>query len=124
MRVRHSADTSFIGLTAARLAGSGIGIGIQANGTTVLHGARRMPHMNFELFSNAPLVSLDHYRRLGENAARRTQGEEPEPVVVPFNGEAMAARFHARVAILFAIETALADEAAPPVELSLTEMET
>ncbi len=32
VRMRHTADTSFLGLSAARLAGSGIGIGIQAKG--------------------------------------------------------------------------------------------
>ncbi|WP_217351650.1 propanediol/glycerol family dehydratase large subunit [Ruegeria sp. HKCCD8929] len=118
IRVRHSADTSFIGLSAARMAGSGIGIGIQAKGTAVMHGSDRMPHYNIELFSNAPLATIDHYRTLGYNAARRTFGEEKEPVVIPFTGEAMAARFHARVAILFAIETELTDESAEPVQLS------
>lgn len=120
VRIRHSADTSFIGLSAARLSGSGFGIGIQAKGTAVLHAADRMPHMNIELFSNAPLTTIEHYRMLGYNAARRTFGEESEPVTVPFTGEAIAARFHARVAILFAIETALTDKSAKPVQLSLT----
>ncbi|QIE46297.1 glycerol dehydratase [Pseudohalocynthiibacter aestuariivivens] len=123
IRVRKSADTSFIGLSAAKLSGSGYGIGIQAKGTTVLHHADRMPHMNIELFSNAPIVTLEHYRALGRNAALHTFGQNVEPVVVPTMGEAMAARFHARVAILFAIETALTDENAPPVALSLTTSE-
>ena len=38
VRMRHTADTSFLGLSAARLSGSGIGIGLQAKGTTVIHG--------------------------------------------------------------------------------------
>lgn len=117
VRMGHTADTSFLGLSAARLSGSGIGIGIQAKGTTVLHRADRMPHLNLELFSNAPLTGLDHYRALGRNAARHTYGETPEPVVVPVAGEALGARFHVRVALLYAIETGLTDPAAEPVEL-------
>ncbi|MDE1174958.1 MAG: propanediol/glycerol family dehydratase large subunit [Parvibaculaceae bacterium] len=119
VRIRHTADTSFLGLSAAGLSGSGFGIGIQAKGTTVLHQAGRMPHMNLELFSNAPLASLDHYRALGRNAARHTWGEAPEPVMVPVQGEALGARFHVRVALLYAIETEMTDPAAAPVELAL-----
>src|SRR6185503_2284669 len=37
VRFKHTADTSFLGLSAARLAGSGIGIGLQAKGTAVIH---------------------------------------------------------------------------------------
>ena len=119
VRIMHTADTSFVGLSAAKLSGSGLGIGIQSKGTSVLHKADRLPHMNLELFSNAPLVLIEHYRQLGRNAARHTFGEAPEPVFVPFRGEALSARFHARVAILFAIETAMNKPEARPVQLSL-----
>lgn len=118
VRMLHTADTSFLGLAAARLSGSGFGIGIQAKGTTVLHQADRMPHMNLELFSNAPLTGLDHYHALGRNAARHTFGETPEPVVVPTHGEALGARFHVRVALLYAIETGLIDPIGHPIELA------
>jgi propanediol dehydratase large subunit len=120
VRCRHTADTSFLGLTAARLAGGGIGIGIQAKGTAVLHQADRMPHMNLELISNAPLATLAHYRQLGMNAALYARRQHPEPVAVPFRGEALGARFHVDVAILYAIETALVDPGATPVELDVT----
>ena len=69
VRMRHTADTSFLGLSAARLSGSGIGIGIQAKGTAVIHQHGRLPHNNLELFSNAPITTLEHYRALGRNAA-------------------------------------------------------
>jgi len=112
VRFRHTADTSFLGLSAARLSGSGIGIGLQAKGTAVIHQAGRLPHHNLELFSNAPVTHLDHYRQLGANAASYAQGHRPEPVVVPTAGEAMGARYHARVALIYAIETSLtADDA-------------
>lgn len=120
VRVRHTADTSFLGLSAARLAGSGIGIGIQAKGTTVIHQRDRLPHNNLELFSNAPITRLPHYRRLGENAAAYALGELPDPVVVPQRGEAMGARFHAQVALIYAIETSLVTDDLTPEDLSVT----
>ena len=49
----------FLGLSAARLSGSGVGIGIQAKGTAVIHQRDRLPHNNLELFSNAPITTLD-----------------------------------------------------------------
>lgn len=120
VRIMHTADTSFVGLSAAKLSGSRIGIGIQSKGTAVLHRSDRLPHLNLELFSNAPLVLLDHYKQLGWNAARHTFGEAPEPVVVPFRGEALSARFHARVAILFALETEMTNPKAEPIQLILS----
>ena len=45
--------------------------------------------------------------QLGANAAAYALGEMPEPVVVPTRGEAMGSRYHARVAMIYAIETAL-----------------
>src|SRR6185369_6972039 len=105
VRFRHTADTSFLGLSAARLAGSGVGIGIQAKGTAVIHQKDRLPHNNLELFSNSPITRLEHYRGLGDNAAAYALGEMPEPVVVPTRGEAMGSRYHARVSLIYAIET-------------------
>lgn len=114
VRFRHTADTSFLGLSAARLSGSGIGIGIQAKGTAVIHQKDRLPHNNLELFSNAPITKLEHYKGLGANAAAYALGELPEPVVVPQRGEAMGSRYHARVAMIYAIETELTEPGAAP----------
>ena len=97
MRFKHTADTSFLGISAATLSGSGIGIGIQAKGTAVIHSRDRLPHNNLELFSNAPITKLEHYKGFGANAAAYALGEMPEPVVVPTRGEAMGSRYHARV---------------------------
>ncbi len=119
VRFHHTADTSFLGLSAASLSGSGVGIGIQAKGTAVIHHADRLPHNNLELFSNAPITSLAHYRALGENAAVYARGDLPDPVVVPTRGEALGARFHARVALIYAIETGLTVDGAAPEELRL-----
>jgi propanediol dehydratase large subunit len=123
VRLKHTADTSFLGLTAARLAGSHVGIGLQAKGTAVIHHADRLPHNNLELFSNAPITNLGHYRALGRNAARYTLGELPEPVVVPNHGEAMGSRYHARVALIYAIETSLTADGAEPEEIQFQLLE-
>ena len=60
VRIRHTADTSFLGLSAAHLAGSGYGIGIQAKGTAIIHHRDRLPHMNLEPVS---YTHLDVYKR-------------------------------------------------------------
>jgi propanediol dehydratase large subunit len=120
VRFRHTADTSFLGLSAARLAGSGVGIGLQAKGTAVIHQRDRLPHNNLELFSNAPITQLPHYRGLGANAAAYALNEMPEPVVVPQRGEAMGSRYHARVAMIYAIETAMTEEGSTPEAVDVT----
>ncbi len=120
LRMHHTADTSFIGLTAAELAGSGYGIGIQAKGTAVIHARGRMPHNNLELFSNAPITTLEHYEAMGRNAALWAHGTPPEPVIVPTDGQALGARFHTEVALIHAIETGLTDPGRAPEEVQLT----
>ena len=120
VRFHHTADTSFLGLSAARLAGSGIGIGMQAKGTAVIHQRDRLPHNNLELFSNSPITTLAHYRGMAANAASYAKGEMPEPIIVPTRGEALGARYHAQVALIYAIETALTREGASPEETSVT----
>jgi len=124
VRFHHTADTSFLGLSAASLSGSGIGIGIQAKGTAVIHHIDRLPHNNLELFSNAPITRLAHYRKFGENAGDYAMGVMPEPVVVPTRGEALGARFHARVALIYAIETSLTEEEKLPEEIEVQFLET
>ena len=114
VRFMHTADTSFLGLSAAGLSGSGVGIGLQAKGTAVIHHKERLPHNNLELFSNAPITTLDHYQALGANAAEYAKRQTPEPIVVPTKGEALGARFHARAALIYAVETAMTSDNAVP----------
>ncbi|MDU9002594.1 propanediol/glycerol family dehydratase large subunit [Sedimentitalea todarodis] len=123
VRFWHTADTSFLGLSAARLSGSGVGIGLQSKGTAVVHQKDRLPHNNLELFSNAPVTTLEHYEKMGFNATCYAGNELPEPVVVPTRGEALGARFHARVALTYAIETALTEDDASPEDLELAFLE-
>lgn len=120
VRMRHTADTSFLGLSAAHLAGSGIGIGLQAKGTAVIHQKDRLPHNNLELFSNSPITKLEHYRRMGANASVYARGDLPEPVMVPTRGEAMGSRYHARVSLIYAVETEMTAEGATPEEIEIS----
>jgi propanediol dehydratase large subunit len=118
LRMYHTADTSFLGLSAAHLSGSGVGIGIQAKGTCVIHRADLAPHMNLELFSQAPLMRPEHYRALGANAAGYAMGRAVAPLASLYGGEALGARHHARTAILYAIDTGLIDAERKPEELA------
>ncbi len=119
VRMLHTADTSFLGLSAARLAGSGIGIGIQAKGTAVIHQKDRLPHNNLELFSNSPITKLEHYKRMGLNAAAYALGEMPEPVIVPTRGEAMGSRYHAPSLAHLRDRTEMTSEGAEPEEIDI-----
>ncbi|WP_108881558.1 propanediol/glycerol family dehydratase large subunit [Anderseniella sp. Alg231-50] len=119
VRLRHTADTSFLGLSAARLSGSGVGIGLQAKGTAVIHQKDRLPHNNLELFSNAPITGLDHYEQFGRNAVVYARQEDPVPVIVKTRGEALGARFHARVALIYAIETDMSENNAEPEDVEV-----
>ena len=42
-----------------------------------------------------------------------------EPVVVPTHGEALGARYHARVALIYAIETGLTSDGAVPQDIGI-----
>ena len=67
--MRRVSDVAFIGHDGAKLAGSGIAIGLQSKGTAVIHRADLQPLDNLELFGMSPLYSLDSYRAMGRNAA-------------------------------------------------------
>jgi propanediol dehydratase large subunit len=116
VRMRRSIDLGLIGWTAARLSGSGIGIGLQAKGTALIHRADLPPLANLELFSIAPRITLELYRQLGRNAALYARGFEPEPLLLPESSEPLGPRYHARVVQLVATERRLAENA-DPVEL-------
>lgn len=82
VRVTRTSDVGFIGNYAAKLAGSGIGIGIQSKGTIVVEHKDMTPLTNLELFPLAPLVTLPVYRAIGRNAAQYAMGQSPDPVPV------------------------------------------
>jgi propanediol dehydratase medium subunit len=61
VEIYSTSDCGFIGHAGAQLSGSGISIGIQSKGTTVIHRHDLEPLNNLELFRKQPLT-LDSYR--------------------------------------------------------------
>ncbi|WP_198950869.1 propanediol/glycerol family dehydratase large subunit [Kineosporia sp. A_224] len=118
VRVNDTIDLGLVGLTAARLAGSGIGIGLQAKGTALIHRRDLSPLANLELYSVAPTVDGPLYRLLGSNAGRHAKGATPEPARNPYSDEAIEARYHTKVVSLVAIERTCSGTT-PPEELEL-----
>jgi propanediol dehydratase large subunit len=119
VRFNDTIDLGLIGLNAARLSGSGIGIGLQAKGTALIHRRDLSPLANLELYSVAPSLSRASYRQLGINAGRHAKGATPEPERNPYSDEAIEARYHTTVVSLVAIERQWCDGAAEPEELEL-----
>ena len=106
LRVRSTIDLGLIGLQAARLAGSGIGIGLQAKGTALIHRRDLPPLASLELYSIAPLIDRHMYRLLGQNAGRHAKGVQPVPVRNPYTEQAIEARYHSRAVAMVSIERA------------------
>ena len=82
VRILRTSDVSFMAWDAANLSGSGIGIGIQSKGTTVIHQRDLLPLSNLELFSQAPLLTLETYRQIGKNAARYAGINEKRNIIL------------------------------------------
>lgn len=116
VRVLKTSDVSFIAHTAATLSGSGIGIGIQSKGTTVIHQKDLLPLSNVELFPQAPLISLEVYRAIGKNAAKYAKGETPSPVPT-MNDQMARPKYQAIAALLHIKETEHVKQDAPCEEL-------
>jgi propanediol dehydratase medium subunit len=108
IRVFRTADVGFIAHEAAKLSGSGIGIGIQSRGTTVIHQKDLPPLSNLELFSQAPLIDLETFRAIGKNAAKYAKNESPTPVPVK-NDQMARPKYQAIAALLHLKECELLD---------------
>lgn len=106
VRIADSIDLGLIGKTAAGLSGSGIGVGLQAKGTTLIHRRDLPPLANLELLSVAPLITPEMYRIIGINAGRHAKGTTPAPMRNAYTDEAITARYHTRVVSMVAIERA------------------
>ncbi|QCX34508.1 propanediol/glycerol family dehydratase medium subunit [Caloramator sp. E03] len=118
IRVLHTSDVAFMSHTAAKLSGSGIGIGIQSKGTTVIHQKDLEPLNNLELFPQAPLIDLETYRAIGKNAAKYAKGESPNPVPVK-NDQMARPKYQAKAAVLHIKETQHVVQNAKPIELEV-----
>ncbi len=117
-KIYRTSDVCFIAHDAAELSGSGIGIGIQSKGTTVIHQKDLFPLSNLELFSQAPLIDLDTYRAIGKNAAKYAKNESPTPVPVK-NDQMARPKYQAIAALLHIKETEYADRNKKPQELKI-----
>ncbi|MGA2938608.1 MAG: propanediol/glycerol family dehydratase medium subunit [Syntrophobacteraceae bacterium] len=118
IRVNKTADVGFIAHEAAKLSGSGIGIGIISRGTTVIHQKDLMPLQNLELFPQSPLVERETFRAIGRNAAKYAKGEHPSPV--PVRNDPMARpKYQGLAALLHNKEVQYVKADMPSTEVSV-----
>jgi len=116
VRITRTSDVCFIANDAAKLSGSGIGIGIQSKGTTVIHQKDLLPLNNLELFPQAPLLTPETFRLIGKNAAKYAKGDSPNPV--PVTSDQMARpKYQAKAALLHIKETKHVLEDGEPLEI-------
>ena len=118
IRLYRTADVGFMAHDAAKLSGSGVGIGIQSRGTTVIHQRDLAPLSNLELFSQAPLIDLPTFRAIGKNAAKYAKNESPTPVPVK-NDQMARPKYQAKAALLHIKETQLLDPSVKTQELKV-----
>lgn len=118
VKMYATSDVSFNALTAAKLSGSGIGIGLQSKGTIVIHQKDLYPLTNLELFPQAPLLTLEIYRQIGKNAARYAKGQSPTPIATQ-NDCMTRPKYQAKAALLHMKETELCVDGKEPVSLNV-----
>ncbi len=115
VKVHHTSDCAAIGQIGAEMSGSGISIGIQSRGTTIIHKKGLARLNNLELFPQSPSLTLETYEAIGRNAARYAKGEATRPVGVKIDNWARL-KLIVKTALLHRRETeAITDE--PPSEL-------
>lgn len=118
VKVYHTSDLGRIGHAGARLSGSGVAIGLQSRGTTVIHRVDLAPLNNLELFSQAPNLTLESYRQIGRNAARYAQDLPVEPIEVKIDNT-VRLRLIVQTTLMHLRETQQVEAHAPVVELRL-----
>lgn len=115
VKILDTSDVCFMALEAAKLSGSGIGVGIQSKGTTVIHQKDLYPLSNLELFPQAPLMTLETYRQIGQNAAKYVKGEQVVPI--PCTNDPMSRpKYQVKAAIMHIAETEQLDPEIGAVE--------
>jgi len=115
VKVYRSSDLAAIGYAGAEVSGSGIAIGLQSRGTTVIHKRGLARLNNLELFPQSPSLTLETYRAIGRNAARYAKNIPPVPVGVKIDNWARL-RLIVKTSLLHRRETdEIADK--PPQEL-------
>jgi propanediol dehydratase large subunit len=119
IKVHHTSDCAFIGHAGAKLSGSGVAIGIQSKGTTVIHQRDLRPLENLELFSMSPNLDLDTYRQIGRNAARHAAVRPAVPVPVRIDNTARL-RLIVQTTLLHLRETMQVERQRAPSEIHVT----
>ena len=114
VKVFNSSDVAFIGKEAARLSGSGIGIGLQSKGTAIIHQRDLYPLSNLELFPQAPLMTLALYRQVGRNAARYAKGVHVTPVEI-MNDPMVRSSYQVKAALMHIRETEQMERNGPTI---------
>ncbi len=104
VRIWHSSDCAEIGHVGAQLSGSGIAIGIQSRGTSIIHRVDLARLNNLELFSQSPSMTVETYRAMGRNAARYAAKKITTPVPVTVDNWARL-RLIVKTALLHRKET-------------------
>lgn len=118
VKVLKTSDVCFMALEAAKISGSGIGIGIQSKGTTVIHQKDLYPLSNLELFPQAPLLTLEIYRAIGKNAAKYAKGEKVSPIEGR-NDPMVRANYQVKSALMHIKETEQVDTSMSIIEWRL-----
>jgi len=104
VRINNTSDLASIASKGSMLSGSGISIGIQSKGTTVIHQRDLAPLDNLELFPQSPLYSLDVFREIGKNAAKYAKGQTPEPVTT-MNDQMVPSKYLVKATVFHIKET-------------------
>ena len=115
VKVHHSSDLAAISHAGSELSGSGIAIGLQSRGTTIIQRRGLARLNNLELFPQSPSLTLATYEAIGRNAARYARGEAVTPVPVQVDNWARL-RLIVKTTLLHRRETELIEHQ-PPTEL-------
>ncbi len=115
VKILDTSDVGFMALESAKMSGSGIGIGIQSKGTTVISQKDLYPLSNLELFPQAPLMTLETYRGIGRNAAKYVKGENVTPIP-SVNDPMVRANYQVKAALMHIVETEQLDPEVKAIE--------
>ncbi len=115
VKIYRTSDCAAIGHIGAQLSGSGIAIGLQSRGTTVIHKRGLARLSNLELFPQSPSMTLETYQAIGVNAARYAMGAATTPVPVQVDNWARL-RLIVKTALLHRHETEQVQDQ-PPMEM-------
>lgn len=119
VKVYNSTDLAIIASQGSKLSGSGICVGLQSRGTTVIHQRDLVPLDNLELFPQSPLYDEKIYRKIGKNAAKYAKGENPEPVEI-LNDFMVPSKYLVKSTLLHFKEGEMMDKSKRAVNVEIT----